>query len=86
MHELLAVLLEVGCYGVVRILLPVISFGCLRVEKLDSRESDFNWAGLKRSRDGRYLLRSRNAALLGCCLWLAGLVGYFWFVRVTGKA
>lgn len=49
------VLLDLVGYGTARVLLPVLSFGTIRVQTMKSPSQTFNWSGFKRLPDGTYL-------------------------------
>lgn len=68
------VISEIVGYTTARVLLPILSFGKLRVQRIRSDEWGFNWLGFRREPDGSFLVGSSMAGWLGLFLWLAVLV------------
>jgi hypothetical protein len=64
------ILLEVIGYSTARLLLPVITFGRVRVQPLKSPASGFNWIGFRRDRDGRLICSAPIAGALGLFIWM----------------
>lgn len=62
-------ILEVIGYTTARILLPLISFGKIRVEAVSSNERGFNWLGFKRTSDHGFLCETSMAGWIGLLPW-----------------
>ncbi|OPF93177.1 hypothetical protein [Rhodopseudomonas palustris] len=71
------VLLDLVGYGTARVLLPVLSFGTIRVQTMKSPSQTFNWSGFKRLPDGTYLCASDLAGWMGLSVWGVGLIAIF---------
>lgn len=68
----LAMLVEVVFYGTARIVLPLLTFGRVRTERMFSPDTArIGWLGAGRDSAGRWVLSSQMAALLGCAFWIA---------------
>jgi hypothetical protein len=68
---------EVIGYTTARILLPIISFGNVRVQKLTSDETGFNWAGFKREPNGGFVCQTPMAGWIGLVPWAFLLIAIF---------
>ncbi|WP_141690284.1 MULTISPECIES: hypothetical protein [unclassified Ensifer] len=64
-----------------RVIVPLVSFGKIEVEDIHAVPTGFNWLGLKRRDDGRYVLNSTMSMLAAAIFWLLCLVVYFAFTR-----
>lgn len=71
------VLLDLVGYGTARVLLPVLSFGTIRVQAMKSPGQAFSWSGFKRLPDGTYLCASDLAGWIGLSVWVVGLIVIF---------
>jgi hypothetical protein len=61
-------------YATARLLLPVLTFGRVKVDALLHAETGFNWFGFKRLPDGVLLCDSIVAGWLGVLVWAFVLV------------
>ncbi|MGX7745764.1 hypothetical protein [Rhodopseudomonas parapalustris] len=67
------VLLDLIGYSTARVLLPVLSFGTIRVQTMKSPGQTFNCSGFKRLPNGTYLCASRSRGLdrlVGVWCWI----------------
>jgi hypothetical protein len=64
---------EVVCYSTARFLIPVLSFGMIRVERPSDTVTGFNWLGFRRLAGKKYLLDATMAGWVGLFLWIAVL-------------
>ena len=78
-HELvvLDLLLDFVGYGTSRVLVPLLSFGKIRVQPMKSRGQTFNWSGFNSLPDGTYLCASDLAGWIGLSVWAVGLIAIF---------
>ncbi|HEY0330476.1 MAG TPA: hypothetical protein VGC77_15435 [Rhodopseudomonas sp.] len=67
-------LLDIIGYTTARMLLPVLTFGRIRVEAVESRDIGFNGLGFKRLPDGVLLCASDLAGWIGVLIWALLLV------------
>jgi hypothetical protein len=70
-------ILEIIGYTTARITLPIITFGNVRVQRVSSKDTDFNWAGFKRHESGGFLLQAPMAGWIGLIPWTALFVALF---------
>ena len=70
-------ILEIIGYTTARILAPIITFGSVRVQRVSSDETDFNWAGFKRNESGGFLLQAPMAGWIGLIPWTALFIALF---------
>lgn len=63
----------VGC-GIMRLILPLISFGKIHVEPFDGHDRQFNWFGYRRDERGRVEIESAAAGQMGLVLCVVCLV------------
>lgn len=66
----LDLILEMIGYTTARIVLPLVSFGNVHVERLSSTETGFNWFGFKRVPDGALLCQASMAGWIGLIPWI----------------
>ncbi|MCB1479738.1 MAG: hypothetical protein KDJ62_12890 [Rhodobiaceae bacterium] len=57
-----------------KLVLPLLTFGKLRVAPLASSETGFNWLGCKRQADGTILIASDTAGYIGLIPWILALI------------
>ncbi|TIX89744.1 hypothetical protein BSK43_024785 [Rhizobium sp. P44RR-XXIV] len=62
-------ILEVLGYTTARIIVPLISFGNVRVQALSSHETGFNCLGFKRMASGGFLCQATMAGSVGLLPW-----------------
>jgi hypothetical protein len=70
-------ILEIIGYTTARVLLPIITFGSVQVERVSSKETGFNWAGFKRNESGGFMLQAPMAGWIGLIPWTALFVALF---------
>ncbi|MGO3927802.1 hypothetical protein [Rhodopseudomonas pseudopalustris] len=73
----LDLLLDFVGYGTSRVLVPLLSFGNIRVQAVKSPGQMFNWSGFKRLPDDTYLCSSDLAGWIGLSVWVVGLIAIF---------
>ncbi|MBP1882395.1 hypothetical protein [Sinorhizobium mexicanum] len=64
-----------------RIVVPLVSFGRVKVEEIYTDDIAFNWLGFKRLPSGPFLLSSTMSKFAGALFWLLCLVAYLSFTR-----
>ena len=69
---------EIG-YGVARFILPLVSFGKVRVEPLDCRDEGFGWLSCRRSGDGQIEVESTIAGGIGLLIFFICLAVFLHF-------
>jgi hypothetical protein len=75
-------ILGIVCLVIAIALLPVITFGRVRVEPLRSKNKiKFRWQGVHRAPDGTTILEIEMAALIGLIVAGAIVAGYFILFR-----
>lgn len=62
-------ILEAVGYTTARIIVPLISFGNVRVQALSSHETGFNWLGFKGIASGGFLYQTTMAGSIGLLPW-----------------
>lgn len=67
-------ILEMIGYTTARIVLPLITLGKVRVERLSSTETGFNWFGFKRAPDGALLCQAPMAGWIGLIPWVLAVM------------
>ena len=70
-------------YRTARLLVPLLSFGTVRVEHLSAAAPGFNWAGFKRDETGRLVMSFMMATLLGGLFWFLMLALAMSFIRAA---
>lgn len=72
-------LFEVFGYWTGRIVVPVLSFGLIRIEGVDrARRVRPRWHGFHRGKDGGIVIDDNMTVLLGLLFWVAvGVAAYF---------
>lgn len=73
--------IEFFLHRTARIVVPLLSFGRIKVEEIYTDDIAFNWLGLKRLPSGRFLLSSLMSKLAGTLFWLLCLAAYLVFTR-----
>jgi hypothetical protein len=68
--DLIDVILGFLGYTTARLVLPIITFGKVRVQSITSAERGFNWLGFKRVDDGSLICHADLAGLFGVMLWI----------------
>lgn len=63
-------------HRVARVLVPLLSFGRIKVEDLYATGTGFNWQGLKHQENGGYLLSSGMSTFLAALFWVLCLIAY----------
>ncbi len=63
MQVIFEVFFLVICYGVARLLLPLLTL--VRVEAIDRRPFTFQWHGMRRQPDGTILIHRDPASIVG---------------------
>ncbi|MEZ2130607.1 MULTISPECIES: hypothetical protein [unclassified Sinorhizobium] len=66
----LDLILEMIGYTTARIVLPLVTFGKMRVERISSTEVGFSWFGFKRAPDGALLCQVSMAGWIGLIPWI----------------
>ncbi|THV19760.1 hypothetical protein [Peteryoungia ipomoeae] len=61
---------EVIGYTTAKLVLPLITFGKVRVQSISSTERGFNWLGFKRATDGSLICQAPMAGWIGLVPWL----------------
>jgi hypothetical protein len=72
---------EFFLYGTARVVVPLLSFGRLVVDDFYLEDKGFNWFGLKRREDGRYLVNSDISKLAAVVFWVLCALAYVVFTR-----
>lgn len=68
-------------YGVARLILPLVSFGKLRVAPLDSRDEGFGWLGYRRNDSGHVEIEPILGVAIGLMVCCIGLMVVLYFVH-----
>ncbi|WP_331374713.1 hypothetical protein [Sinorhizobium chiapasense] len=68
-------------YGTARVAVPLLSFGKVVVDDFYLEDSGFNWIGLKRREDGRYVMNSDVSKLAAVAFWVLCLAAYAVYTR-----
>ena len=68
------VLLDFIGYRTTKYLLPLVSFGAVKVDALTSQRLGYNWLGFQRDSDGKLLCSSYMAAWVGVLIWILVLI------------
>lgn len=79
--DILDIIVGFLLHRVARVLVPLFSFGRIKVEDLYAAGTGFNWLGLKRQENGSYLLSSGMGTLLAALFWVLCLIAYFAVTR-----
>lgn len=78
----LAMLGEFVFYGTARIVLPLLTFGRVRAERMfHENTTRIGWLGAGRDNAGRWVLSGQMAALFGCVFWVVVVVVIILLVR-----
>ncbi len=64
-----------------RIVVPLFSFGTVKVEEIYTDIDGFNWLGFKRLPSGHLLLNSTMSMLAGAVFWLLCLIAHLSLTR-----
>jgi hypothetical protein len=69
---------DVFLYGTARIVVPLFTFGRVRVEKAaDDEAVRFGWLGFGRDSDSRVVLSGMLAGFFGAVFWVAVIAGTY---------
>lgn len=68
-------------YAVARLVLPLVSFGRLRVGTARD-SSGFGWVGLRRIEEGRLEIEATFAALIGLLIFCGGLAAVLYSIHL----
>ncbi|HXV31058.1 MAG TPA: hypothetical protein VD840_12070 [Sinorhizobium sp.] len=71
-----ALVFEFFLYGTARLVMPLLSFGKVVVDDFYLEQSGFNWIGLKRRDNGRYLMNSDVSKLFAVIFWMLCLAAF----------
>lgn len=74
--DILDIIVGFLLHRVARVLLPLLSFGRIKVEDLYAAGTGFNWQGLKHQENGGYLLSSGMSTFLAALFWALCLIAY----------
>ena len=66
--------LEVLGYSTARIVLPVLTFGKVRVQPISSMDAGYNWLGFKRTPEGGWSCEGTMAGWIGLIPWVIALI------------
>jgi hypothetical protein len=69
---------EVLLYGTARVIVPIVTFGRVRVETgSDDGVVGFGWFGFGRDSDSRLVLSAQLAGFFGLVFWVAVIAGVY---------
>lgn len=68
------ILLDVLGYTTARLLVPIVTFGRVRVQALRAEPQGSNWFGFSRAADGSRRLEATMAGWYGLFAWIAALI------------
>ncbi|MBR0694812.1 hypothetical protein [Bradyrhizobium lablabi] len=68
-------------HAVARLVLPLVSFGKVRVEPLESPSDGFGWAGCRRIETGRLEVELTLAAGIGMVIYCIALAAVLYLVH-----
>lgn len=72
---IIGLIFDIVGYGTARLLLPLLSLGQVRAERLeDGEQIGFNWFGIKRNQHGKLICSAESASWIGIGIWIALLV------------
>ncbi len=74
--DILDIIVGFLLHRVARVLVPLLSFGRIKVEDLYATGTGFNWQGLKHQENGGYLLSSGMSTFLAALFWVLCLIAY----------
>lgn len=74
MHYVLDFLTDIIGYMTARLLVPLLTFGTVRAEKVLDEEIAYNWAGVGRDAKGRLVMDATVAGWVGLFFWIAVLI------------
>ncbi|KUL94863.1 hypothetical protein DK26_16015 [Bosea sp. WAO] len=69
-----SILLDALGYTTARLLVPILTFGRVRVQALRAEPRRHNWFGFARDADGSHQLEATMAGWYGLVFWLGALV------------
>lgn len=75
------ILLDVLGYTTARLLVPIVTFGRVRVRALRAEPQGSNWFGFSRAADGSCRLEATMAGWYGLFVWIAALVAVLALLR-----
>lgn len=64
------IILGVLGYTTARLVLPIITLGKVRVQRISSPERGFSWLGFKRAGDGSLICHADLAGVIGVFIWV----------------
>lgn len=73
-QAILELLFEIVAYSVGRIVLPVLTLGTIRSERLSDLVS-FPWHGMTRASDGKYVASAETTAIVGLVAIVLAIAG-----------
>lgn len=68
-------------YGVARLILPLVSFGKVRVAPLDMSGSGFSWLGYRRNDSGHVEIEPTLGVAIGLIVCCVGLMVVLYFTH-----
>jgi len=68
------ILLDALGYTTARVLVPIVTFGRVRVQALRAEPQRSNWFGFSRAADGSCQLEATMAGWYGLFVWIAALI------------
>jgi hypothetical protein len=70
---LIGVLIEMLGYGIARLIIPLLTFGTVRLDPLSASSEHYNWLGYRR--DGaRMVLGPTTAGLIGILIFIGAVI------------
>jgi hypothetical protein len=75
------ILLDVLGYTTARLLVPIATFGSVRVQALRAEPQRSNWFGFSRAADGSCQLEATMAGWYGLVFWIAALIAALALLR-----
>jgi hypothetical protein len=75
------ILLDVFGYTTARLLVPIVTFGRVRVQRLRSEPRRSNWLGFARGADGSCQLEATMAGWYGLFFWIAVVIAVLALLR-----
>jgi hypothetical protein len=75
-----SIFLDMLGYTTVRLLVPILTFGCVRVQPLRAEPQRHNWFGFARGADGSCQLEATMAGWYGLFFWIVVVIAALaWF-------
>lgn len=75
------ILLDALGYTTARLLVPLLTFGCIRVQPLRAEPRRHNWFGFSRNPDGSRQLEAIMAGWYGLFVWIAVVIAALALLR-----